>query len=588
MTFVSDTSRAREGLKKTGYTDGRVLSADASSMISMSRGAVDVYMSLPESVVSGVYSKCDGNKYFTDYLIFAVNPVGHFISPPGMYAALTPSGIEFTIWTSAGQVTVLDTVTNISPDTPFMASFCWDWAGTSLGGGAKVAIFVNGTHAASTNSTLASDDLSDLELTFLDNHQIDYGTECELFDIITYSSVPLYLQSSIPFVTKKDFGDDYVAMTYGDSVRIISTTTGADHLFVNNVGTISSGPRSLAVSDSDMGLYVMSVIDDGLGSSSVSYVNSSTGLAGNRLVGLMAPVSIGVTQLGGMEYPRTSSTDLCRTVWVCESDEVITASSALVETGRRGGYVGISSVIPISDGRAWVLDRDGSAAHLLSADLSSEDVTISIPSPEFGGASIFNDLYVYDSATERVVKYTDGIAVNSASVGPDAISMDVRAVDGYVAVSFSDGSVRVFNGIMEEQYVWTYGSSATSVIFRRGYGRNTLYVLDDLLGILREMTIWGSYVTEYYVGTGAFMGSSVSLANNNAAVYSEIPVDAEYDTPDGTISNVEFVHYKVDSVPVDLTGGGDNEVHYRKDGTDRGSIPMDLRKNTVKGARIAE
>jgi hypothetical protein len=234
------------------------------------------------------------------------------------------------------------------------------------------------------------------------------------------------------------------------------------------------------------------------------------------------------------------------------------------------------------------LDKDGSAAYLLSEDLASEDVTSSIPSPEFGGVSIFNDLYVYDSSTERIVKYSDGISVNSAFVGSDLISMDVRAVDGYVVASFSDGSVRVYDGVMEQLYSWTYGNSAVSVVFRRGYGRNTIYVLDDLSGKLNELTIWGDHVREMIVGTGSFMGSAVSLANNNASVYSEVPVNASFEISDGTITNVEFSHYKVDSISIDLTGGGDNEVHYRKNGTDRDTIPMDRRKNIIKGARIAE
>jgi len=289
---------------------------------------------------------------------------------------------------------------------------------------------------------------------------------------------------------------------------------------------------------------------------------------------------------------------------------VKTASYDQIKTARRAGYSEISSVIPISDGRAWVLDRGASSAYLVSSDLLSHDVSLSIPSPEFGGASIYNDLYVYDSYSERIIKYTNGSPVNSVYLAAPSsssssssgssnsgsstpqrfyvTSLDVRAADGYVAVSLLDGSVKVFNGVLEEQYSWSYGSFASSVIFKRGYGRNTLYVVDDLAGKMYEMTIWGSLVSEHFIGSGSFLGSASALADNNASVYSEVPVEASFDISDGTITDVEMVHYKVDSIPIDLTGGGDNEDNYRKDGMDRTSIPMDMRKDIVKGARLAE
>lgn len=584
MTIISNIGKPRESLRKTDYNDGRLVSADASSVLSLSGGAVEIYMSLSRDVVDGVYGACESGKYFTDYLIFAINPTGHFIAPPGMYAAFTPSGIEFTIWTLSGKMTILDTTTSVVAGTPFLLSFCWDYMGNVLGGmfNSKAAIFVDGTPTSSTNSPISPDSISGIELSFLDNSAIDYGLQCEIFDIVTYSSLPAHLRYSIDEVKYADFGNDYVAMSFADGIRFISRTTGSGYVSVNGVGSISPGKSILAISDSDRDLYVLS--SDGV-SGSVSRIDTSTGSVKKQLVGLSAPVCIGITQLGGIDYPRTTRKDPCRAVWICESDRVILASHDLVQISSRDGYSNIVDVIPTSDGRAWILDSGASTAYLISDDLSSEEVSISIGSPEFGGASIFNDLYVYDSSTSKIIKYTGGVKVNSASVSGSVISMDVRAQDGYVVAAIDDGTVVVYDGILKQQYSWSESNPVSDVVFARGYGRNNIYVVNDSLGKIIERTIWGFFASSNDIGDGIFLGSSVSLAYNNASVYSEVSVDASYDLQDGTITDVSMSHYKVDTIPVALTGGGDNDFHFIGSGMDRVDIPVDINPAVRKGAR---
>jgi hypothetical protein len=584
---IFDASDIRKSLKKTVYNDGRVFSLDSSSLLSFSKGAVSMHISLPGDISNGIYSRCDNDKYFSDYLLFAVNPVGQFISPPGMYAALTPNGVEFTIWTASGMSRIIDTSMNVDANTPFIVTFCWNSDGKILGSGAKMAIFEGSSLSSSNNFRIdSSDSLSGVELTMLDNHTIDYGTECEVFDIVIFSGVPYSMHDSVNYLSEIDFGSDFVAMMYADGLRVLSSFSSPNTLSFDEVGTLSSGKQSLAVSDSDRVLYVMSTVNDGLGySSSVVSIDTHDGTILNRFIGLDDPVAVGITQYGGIDYPRTSYPYPCRYVWICESDEIIKASSELVEMSRKSGYTGISCIAPTSDGRVWVVDRAAGSVSLLSEDMLSDEIQISVSDPVFAGVTIFNDIFVYDNDTQRIIKYTDGNKVNSNAPGQVVTSMDVRAHDGYIVASLEDGSVKVYNSVVEERYSWSY-KFASKVFFRRGYRRNTVYVVDDIFGRVYEMTIWGSVLGSYSMDPGIFMGSSVSLANNFAPVYSEITVDASYESDDGTISDASVAHYKVDQVPVELTGGGPNDASYYGARIGKGDAPLDLRSGVSKGARI--
>ena len=116
----------RGGLVKTPNGNGAVFCQDAESLFSLSCGTVSLWLNLPAPIVNGVYVPLRGDtSALRDYVLWGVNFGEAYITPPGFYAALTPSGIEFTIWTGAGRYTLLDTVSNIPANTDFKLDFVW-------------------------------------------------------------------------------------------------------------------------------------------------------------------------------------------------------------------------------------------------------------------------------------------------------------------------------------------------------------------------------------------------------------------------------------------------------------------------------
>ena len=113
------------GLIKTPNGDGAVYCQDAKTLVNLWGGCVSLWLQLPEAIVAGVYAPLIGDETLKDQIIWGVNFGDNYITSPGLYAALTPAGIEFTIWTGAGRYTILDTVSNIAAGTAFRIDFNW-------------------------------------------------------------------------------------------------------------------------------------------------------------------------------------------------------------------------------------------------------------------------------------------------------------------------------------------------------------------------------------------------------------------------------------------------------------------------------
>jgi len=115
------------GLRKTLDSQGGIFCRDASKLFSMAKGYVGVILNFPEPFENGVYSPLKGGYRESDeHILWGVN-IGQ-IEPcqPSLYAALTPRGTEFTVWTSKGRQVLRDETFEAEANEDIRFEFMWD------------------------------------------------------------------------------------------------------------------------------------------------------------------------------------------------------------------------------------------------------------------------------------------------------------------------------------------------------------------------------------------------------------------------------------------------------------------------------
>jgi photosystem II stability/assembly factor-like uncharacterized protein len=177
------------GIKKTNNSQGLIYCNDSSQLFSSNVGYLGMVISLPFSVINGIYSPLRGDaSTFNEMILWGVN-VGQFENTqPGFYASLTPRGIEFTIWTSAGKHTIRDITTNIAANENVFLEFMWksDFLGHYL---VTSIIRVNGIEVASGNAPINNDSLENLKFSLLNTNSSYSNFECTIRKLIIYSKI---------------------------------------------------------------------------------------------------------------------------------------------------------------------------------------------------------------------------------------------------------------------------------------------------------------------------------------------------------------------------------------------------------------
>jgi len=182
------------GLKKTKNGSSAIFCNDASKLVSMSDGYVGMVLSFPQEIVDGVYAPLlNDTSEVNEYLLWGVNIGAKEPSQPTIYAALTPRGIEFTIWTGNAKDTIIDTSTTVSANTDIFIEFVW---------GANVidyyliraAIRVNNENVALSNLPMSQDDIIDLNFYVLNTESSSNNLECTIRKLITYNTLPLWIR----------------------------------------------------------------------------------------------------------------------------------------------------------------------------------------------------------------------------------------------------------------------------------------------------------------------------------------------------------------------------------------------------------
>lgn len=185
------------GLKKTRANKGVILCDDASKCFDITKGYVGMVLTLPNEIKNGVYSLLNSS-YLNEYLLWGVNAGNIYPSYPTIYAKLTSSGIEFTIWTVYGKHTLTDNASNISANNKSFYEFIWD---ASLlddfdinDFDATMAIRINGEDVAIGNYPIDTMDLSELNFCALDTPLNYYNLECVLNKLILGNEIPASIE----------------------------------------------------------------------------------------------------------------------------------------------------------------------------------------------------------------------------------------------------------------------------------------------------------------------------------------------------------------------------------------------------------
>jgi hypothetical protein len=183
--FIGNVHSPWGGLQRTAANNGAIYCRDASNILSLKEGGqVSLWLNLPEAIEDGVYAllAISSEIALRDYAIWSVNHGEFYVSPPGLYAALTPDGIEFTVWTPAGKLTAVDEVSSIDANTDFVVDFTWTTGSEGL-----ISIVVNQVETAFATGEISRVLLTNLPFWCMDSPQGKNGLNGILRRWETYS-----------------------------------------------------------------------------------------------------------------------------------------------------------------------------------------------------------------------------------------------------------------------------------------------------------------------------------------------------------------------------------------------------------------
>ena len=172
------------GLKKTVNDQGFIYCSDSSKLFSMSSGYVGMLISFPYSFVDGVYQTLiNDTQTLNEYILWGVNIGQYQNAQPGLYAALTPRGIEFTVWTSRAQSTLRDELLTENANTDIFFEFMWqtpqldDYM-------VRAILKINGVYSALSNIPIEEDDIKGLSFCALNTPFSYSNLECTIKKLI--------------------------------------------------------------------------------------------------------------------------------------------------------------------------------------------------------------------------------------------------------------------------------------------------------------------------------------------------------------------------------------------------------------------
>lgn len=247
------------GLEKTVNDQGFIYCDDSSNLFSMSSGYVGMLVSFPYSFVDGVYQPLiNANQTLDEHILWGVNIGQYQNAQPGFYAALTPRGIEFTIWTSRAKATLSDIYTTENANTDIFFEFMWDMSQIDdyL---IRATLKVNEVYTAIGNIPIKDDNIKGLSFCALNTPFSYSNLECTIKKLIIYN---------------RAITDDFQSSSYSsESSSSYSESTGSSLSTSSSTSYVKNWSSSSSSKTSQSGT---STSESSSSSSSFDYSESSS------------------------------------------------------------------------------------------------------------------------------------------------------------------------------------------------------------------------------------------------------------------------------------------------------------------------
>jgi len=181
------------GLKKTRNNQGVIFCEDASKLFATNNGYVGMILSFPKDIVNGIYKPLlENTSDYDEHILWGINIGQYEHAEPSLYAALTPSGIEFTLWNSDTQWTIRDAVSNISAGTDVFLEFAWGEGHNevTLDPINLMIIRVNDENIVVSNPPTVFNNLTTSKFYALDTPYLTSDLECTIKKMVIYDKIP--------------------------------------------------------------------------------------------------------------------------------------------------------------------------------------------------------------------------------------------------------------------------------------------------------------------------------------------------------------------------------------------------------------
>jgi len=173
------------GLVKTNNNQGMIYCSDSSQIFSMGSGKVSITIAFPSYIHGGIYEPIRfDNGEIDEYLLWGANLGQYDLTCPGLYAALTPKGIEFTIWSSWGRLTIRDNTSNVEANTNIVIEFIWDQ--DKIFGNTTMGIKVDGTYTALGDVPIIDNSLKEVPFYCLGTYAKLNNLSCTVSNLSIY------------------------------------------------------------------------------------------------------------------------------------------------------------------------------------------------------------------------------------------------------------------------------------------------------------------------------------------------------------------------------------------------------------------